>query len=121
MSPEEMLRDLSQRLGLRFESQDWGIVNADPKRLTEFISFHASQDLAPTQCFELGELILASANERRLDGSTTEDEAIDMFIEFIQEYWTEQQTHIAYWSSLSSSDEFPVAEVLQNIRRARLS
>jgi hypothetical protein len=74
MIADELLRELSVRLGLGYESQDWGIVNADPYRLREFISFYESEPLVPSQRFELGELILASANERLLVGATDRDE-----------------------------------------------
>lgn len=115
MIAEELLRELSSRLGLRFESQDWGIVNANPWRLREFICFYESEALVPSQRFELGELILASANERLLAGTVKEDADMHLFVDFVRNHWREQETHITYWLGLQSHEEFPITAVLKQI------
>jgi len=115
MIADELLRELSVRLGLGYESQDWGIVNADPYRLREFISFYESEPLVPSQRFELGELILASANERLLVGATDENEDMQMFVDFVRNHWQVQEAHIAYWLALQPDDEFPIAALLKRI------
>lgn len=115
MSDENLLRDLSNRLGLTFESQDWGIVNSDPCRLWEFIHFYESEALTATQRFELGELIIASANERLMGDVDELNEGIQTFIDFIKAHKDEQSVHITYWSSLEADEEFPVAAVLRTI------
>jgi hypothetical protein len=115
MNAEELLRELSSRLGLSFETQDWGIVNANPWRLREFIYFYESEPLVPSQRFELGELILASANERLLAGTAKEDEDMHMFVDFVRNHWREQEAHLTYWLGLQSDEEFPITAVLKQI------
>jgi hypothetical protein len=41
-----VVRRLSTELGLADESQDWGIVNADPGRLREFIAVYERPGLS---------------------------------------------------------------------------
>ncbi len=115
MIAEKLLHELSSRLGLGFESQDWGIINADPCRLREFICFYESEPLAPTQRFELGELILASANERLLAGATKENEEMQMFVNFVRNHWKEQEANVTYWLGLQPDEELPIAAVLKQI------
>lgn len=118
MSAEQLLRELSMRLGLAFESQDWGIVNADPCRLREFIGFYESEPLSVTQRFELGGLIVASANERLLAGASESDEEIQVFVGFVRQHKDELSVHLTYWSDLQIDEEFPVATVLKGISRS---
>ncbi len=115
MIAEQLLRELCSKLGLSLESQDWGIINADPNRLREFISFYQSESMMPSQRFELGELILASANERLLAGTARENEDMRMFIDFVRNHWREQEAHFAYWLGLNPDDEFPIAALLKQI------
>ncbi len=110
---------MSTNLGLHFESQDWGIVNADSERLSEFIQFYESENLAPSQRFELGELILASANERLRIGVAEGDPGMATFARFILSHWKEQEVHIAYWSGLERKEEFPAAGLLKDLTRHR--
>lgn len=64
MEAEQGLKRLCESLHLQYEPQDWGIINADPQRLSEFIRYYeVTPSLATSQRFELAELILASANE----------------------------------------------------------
>lgn len=37
----DQLRSLSEILRLNYEEQDWGIINADGKRLEEFVAIYA--------------------------------------------------------------------------------
>jgi hypothetical protein len=115
MNAEELLRELSSKLRLEFEVQDWGIVNADPGRLCEFIEFYETQALVPSQRFEVGELIIASANERLLAGAALDEEELQRFVYFMRQHRQEQEAHIAYWRELQSDSEFPIAEVLRQI------
>ena len=58
------MAQLSERLAVMNEPQDWGIVNGDAARLDEFIEFYESQPLSSVQCCAMAGLVLASANER---------------------------------------------------------
>ncbi len=110
---EALLKNLSCELGLAYESQDWGIINADPKRLREFIQFYKTQYfcLSATQKFDLGELIMASANEAILEELITE-ETFTLFLQFIRKYRKELEYHLKYWSSLEDTEEFPIIQIL---------
>ena len=114
MTPEQRLRWLSDELGVDFEPQDWGIVNADAARLDEFTAFLCEHDLAPTQAFQMIELILASANELLLDDPSADLEAVDAALSRHPEA---AEHHVEYWSLLHDPDEFPIAAWLR-ARRA---
>lgn len=60
------VKELSNRLGVAEHSQDWGILNADEKRLSEFIDFFNQSKLSQGESGEMIDLIFASANERLL-------------------------------------------------------
>jgi hypothetical protein len=97
---------LSRELGLSFEPQDWGIVNADGSRLHEFISFFGrSPGLHPNLRFELAELILASANELLLKDA---DADLSELAHFLIENFADFSHHIKYWCSLDEPAEYPI-------------
>lgn len=107
---ENLLRQLSEQLGVEYEPQDWGIANANPDRLEEFITYFRSQKLLPTQQFEMAELILASANERLLSG----DEVIPKeLLALSDEFPAAFEQHIGYWTALADKLEFPLAIALR--------
>ena len=108
-TPEALLRSLSNQLRLNYEPQDWGIVNADGHRLTEFILFFENNLLAPTQRFHLAELVLASANERLLAGDDLDHARLTNLIKKNAESFGE---HLNYWKSLSNDPEFPLGKIL---------
>lgn len=113
-SATELLNQLSEQLNLPFESQDWGIINADPHRLDEFVEFYEISALAPTQKFEMGELIIASANEALLGGIRIPD-SLGPFLRFVERYRKELSVHLDYWLSLADHGEYPVVELLRQI------
>lgn len=110
-----MKRDWTQRLsstlGLAPESQDWGIANASPDRLLEFIEFfeqHQPQD--PWDQEALAELILASADEALRRGSLEPQES-DRTVAFLRRNAATFPHQIQYWSNLPEG-EFPVVRLL---------
>lgn len=62
---DDRVKKMSLELGINYEPQDWGIVNADAYRVEEFIEYFEKNfhELHTTQKFELFELIIASFNE----------------------------------------------------------
>lgn len=114
--PEELLRELSERLGLRFETQDWGILNSDPDRVEEFARFYETADLAPTQQYELGDLVLASANDALVKQMLDENRLRELEA-FITRNRDSLQAQINYWAGLDSEVEFPIAAVLKRLEQ----
>ncbi|WP_437622692.1 hypothetical protein [Sorangium sp. So ce1151] len=105
------LMELSQALGLEYEPQDWGIVNADAGRLDEFIAYYDEHPtLSSTQRFELGELVLASANEVLLK---TPEAVLVGLSTFLVQHAKDFMAHIQYWESISNVEEFPLSAWLQ--------
>jgi hypothetical protein len=107
---EHGLRQLCQSLGLLYEPQDWGIINADARRLSEFIAYYEATPLSETQRFELGELILASANERLLANESL-PEALRPFL---ARNLGDLATQLEYWRNLRDDQEFPVSDWIQS-------
>ncbi len=100
---------MTKALGLPFEEQDWGIVNANGSRLEEFIKFYDTHsDYSSFQKYELCELIMASANERLIQGSLG-----DEFWKFLSENSDACRAQISYWKGLSDELEFPLGEHLR--------
>ncbi len=107
---ERGLLGISNALGLVFEKQDWGIINADGNRLEEFILFYeAHQDYSFAQKFELFELIMASANERLCDQGGIGEE----FGEFLSKNRDSFETQVDYWRKLDDIMQFPLGEYLR--------
>jgi hypothetical protein len=105
------LKRLCESLGLQYEAQDWGIVNADGRRLSEFISYYeGNRGLSATQKFELGGLILASANEHLLNARESMPEALHSFL--VQNR-TAFEPQVEYWQSLQDAKEFPLSDWLK--------
>lgn len=77
MNGDQEIEYLCDRLQLSFESQDWGIVNATPQRLSEFMSFYSCERLSRTQQIYMMELIIASANEAIIEQEMTSDSSSD--------------------------------------------
>ena len=108
------LRDLCEALALQYEQQDWGIVNASGRRLLEFISFYeAHPSLLATQKFELGELVIASANEVLREGGTLDDRVMQFLLKNRRAF----EAHIEYWRGLQDLSQFPVAGLLRQRTR----
>ena len=110
MTPRERLSWLSEALGLDDESQDWGITNADAARLDEFVRFLNQADLAPTEAFEVVELVLASANERLLEDPGAD---LDAAMLAVTRHPEAAEFHLNYWRSFDGADEFPLGSWLR--------
>ena len=112
----DLLQWLSKRLGVAYCSQDWGIANAEPSRLLEFIEFYERESLDDTLKYQLMELIIASANEALIDGSLLSS-TLGPFEEFIGKHRQDAPTQMEYWSGLPNTDEYPVGVVLRRVLR----
>jgi hypothetical protein len=107
---ERDLKQLSQSLGLTYERQDWGIINADARRLPEFVAYYEATSLSATQRFELGELILASANEQLL----SKEPLPQALLPFLVRNRLEIETQLEYWRNLRDEVEFPLGKWLRS-------
>ena len=110
---DDLLREMSNKLGLPYEPQDWGVSNADGNRLDEFVAFFQQGDLQPSQLFELADLILASANERLVRGLAVEVKPLEALA---RKYGQAFSLHLEYWSGLEDAEEFPLASLLRRIK-----
>lgn len=105
----ELLRQLSVKLNVSYETQDWGIINADGKRTKEFIDFfYEHSEVHSTLRYELFELIIASFNEVILEG-INESKLDKSFVDFISTNKNVAlfQPILNYWLRISD-EEFPV-------------
>jgi hypothetical protein len=89
---------------LPYERQDWGIINADGQRLSEFMAYYESNPLSATQKVETGALILASANERLL----SKESLPEALLPFLARHWRVLETQLEYWQRLQDDVDFPV-------------
>lgn len=116
MTPEEEIQQLSVTLSLAAEKQDWGIVNANAKRASEFISFALQARCSQVQEYALVELVFASINESMLDDLFS-PALENLFMAFLRSELFGLTSQSSYWAKLSNRDEFPVAEYLQTRRQ----
>lgn len=115
MTPaDEDIRDLTDRLGLTYHRQDWGICNADAGRVGEFMQFCRIEGLTPPQQYALGELVLASMNEA-LVGGIADEKLIAEFHAFLTLGLHGLASQVRYWASLTDEEEFPLAGILGGI------
>lgn len=111
MTAEMDLRELSVLLGLPFEPQDWGIINAVEARLEEFMECFEKHPLSPSARIGLAELVLASANDRLLVGGVIDVEAILRLCEREPDAFS---CYLSYWASLGPAEEFPIGPTLRH-------
>jgi hypothetical protein len=109
-SPDEFVKELCRVLNLRYEAQDWGIVNADATRAEEFIRYYEGTRLEKTQAYEVFELILASLNAALEE----ELEVGHIIQEFVAKHRNDFPAQVDYWSSLTGA-EFPIGESLRQL------
>lgn len=93
----QLRRKLSVALGVLDEPQDWGIVNADGERLDEFADYLKTHELAPTQVFDMVELLLASANERLIDDPSAD---LQVVRDSLRGHPTAGAVQYDYWAAL---------------------
>jgi len=109
-----VLKTVSKELGIDFEEQDWGIINASPYRINEFIEyFNSNASFPETIKYQLFELIIASCNEAILEKSLTSQQE-SIFMKFIQNNSdnTNLKSIIDYWKKIADIEEFPVGKLL---------
>ena len=112
MTPDDEIEQLSTKLGLMNEKQDWGIANADFARTDEFIRCALEANLTLAQQYAMTELVLASVNEAMLEGRFTQ-ELKSSFSVFLRSELHGLPDQIRYWSKLSDHREFPLASFLK--------
>ncbi len=96
LSPEEFVYAIGEHLGLQYEAQDWGFVNANGSRFDDFVRFFVDHaEKIPAEKYHLfmycmTELVLHSAEE------LLEDRDIDeVQIESLTSFWTRVKSHHA--------------------------
>jgi hypothetical protein len=105
---------LSEELRLRPFSQDWGIANADPGRIDEFLRFYESCTRSPSEHEALAELLLQSINEA-LEANILSEIQRERVVTFLRTHSREFPRQLPYWSALvpSAADPWPVLELLR--------
>ena len=106
------IQDLSDRLGLIYSPQDWGICNANADRTGEFIQVCHTDALTAPQQYVMGELVLASMNEALEDG-VADAELVNKFKTFLTFDLHGLAPQIRYWASLTNSEEFPISGLIE--------
>jgi len=115
MDIKSQLQELSTSLGVSFETQDWGIINADANRVVEFIDyFNSHSDLSPPMQYQMFELIVGSYNEALIEGDAQDILRIQFF-SFLQQNGSHQGLNsiLSYWRDLDDDEEFPVSKELR--------
>ena len=102
------LRQLKEQLGFEGphppDDQDWHFMCADGDRVLEYVQVYEESNLAPSQRFELGSLILASLDEAYQAGR--EDPAETTAVERV--LLSESELHrswIEYWAKLDDAGD----------------
>jgi hypothetical protein len=113
MDTEQEIKQLSDRLGLAYERQDWGIINADPARVVEFIQVYDQGRHSDAERYALEELIIASMNEAMVEGVADEN-VHNLFDAFLRTHTKRAIPHIRYWGGLQDAQEFPIAATLRS-------
>jgi hypothetical protein len=113
---EQRLKKLSVKLGLEYEEQDWGIINADGQKLNEFVRLYHEPDLTEKMRYQVFELILASANDaldREIDCQAT----TTTIERFVDDHSADFPRQVSYWAGLTDDDEFPLAAILRQSKK----
>lgn len=107
----KLLEKFSLDLKVSFETQDWGIINADKDRVVEFILYFENKvSSAETIRFNLFELVIASFNEKILEENSIEPSIQQMFVTFINKYSHEFESITEYWKRIYDEEDFPVGK-----------
>lgn len=110
------LHALSSALRLDFSPQDWGIINATPERLHEFMTYYRQNraGFSRMQLFAMMELILASADEALEPGNPSAQQIALEVDRFLRQSMDGLLPHLSYWGSLDP-DTHPVTRVVQKV------
>ena len=99
MSARDQLEALETALGFAWDDQDWGIVNADPARTSEFICFFESNydgSWSPWTVAEFVDLVMESASQAVRADLQLPVGCIDRFVVVAAPIAPQQ---FAYWTS----------------------
>lgn len=108
------IEKLSSALGLEPFEQDWGICNADPRRLSEFIRFFQTNTVDdPWEPEALAELIFESMNDA-LDGPSVAAELEEQFRAFVRNNSCTFPQTLGYWRTLVGNDEFSASRLIDD-------
>jgi hypothetical protein len=118
MNIEKNREKLSQDLGLKYESQDWGIINANHKRIREFIDYYQKSNHLIFLKYDLIELIIASFNDYEI--SDLKDNELEIkFSDFIKKACAEIDLNVynpfQYWIDIADEMEYPVGKKISTI------
>ena len=120
MTPKDWHSLVSRDLGID-PSPDWGIINADPRRIAEFILYVKSKNLPKFIEYIFVELIIASM-DRAIAGNVSLDHStvieFNLYIEnilFDESFYPQ----VSYWLDLNPS-EYPVGIYLRKLAGDRL-
>jgi hypothetical protein len=97
--PNEQLLRLEDELGFDYQGQDWGIVNADPRRVAEFVLFferHYSATWSTWTVAEFVDLVLESASSAIREDPSFSVSCIDDFVARAAPLAPER---VRYWTS----------------------
>lgn len=82
-SGEAQLEQLADSLGLGRDDEDWGIVNADPTRIAEFVTFfeeNYNEHWCESTVGEYTDLVLESASQAIRTDSRFVPASVDNFV-----------------------------------------
>ena len=99
VSTSDQLRALEAALGLDWNDQDWGIVNADGNRVGEFVAFfedNVNQHWSQGTLNEYFDLVMESSCDAIRRSPTFDASCIDVFVELAAQLAPNQ---VAYWTS----------------------
>jgi len=114
MKKIDLLEIISNKLGLNFIEQDWGIINESSDRLEEFIEyFNTHKSFPETIKYQLFELIIASYNEALLKNTVTTKREL-LFKKFIQQHSSNPtfKPIVSYWKKIMNKEDFSVGRLL---------
>jgi hypothetical protein len=119
MKPD-FLELVSKQLGLVPYPQDWGIANADPSRLEEFLAFYDAY--VAEDSFELealAELILQSAEDAMVADELEKPMRLRL-LKFIADHGQDFPDTLEYWSELEE-DDWQVPGLIREARSPEIS
>lgn len=110
---------LASDLNLMLTGQDFGIINADGKRLSEFLDYFVNNKaIDPWEWEELLDLILESANEAILEKYITSKE-IESIKNILLNHSGKFPEQLEYWSNFGNSEGvYPIVDLVNEVINA---
>ena len=109
---------LSQDLGLKYFSEDWGLCNQDPARLGEFVEYFITRrdELSETEQGILGELIMASADKGLVRNPSFDLSSFRKFVKLTRDDPAQSDNFDLFGEDVGTpEDPTPLAAVIQAI------